>query len=158
MILIILGTQKFQFNRLLKEVDRLIAKKKINEDVFAQVGYSNYKPINFKYCKFLTYDLLQEYIKNSDIVISHAGTGSIMNSLKYQKKVIAVPRLAQYKEHVDDHQVQIIDEFNKLNLLEAVYNVDDLEKALNNVRKQKYNKYVSNTNTIIDSINNYINN
>ena len=49
-IFITLGSQKFQFNRLLKAVDELCEKGTIDaEDVFAQIGYSDYIPKNFSY-------------------------------------------------------------------------------------------------------------
>ena len=46
MIFITLGSQKFQFNRLLKAVDELVAAGKIKDEVFAQIGYSDYKPMS----------------------------------------------------------------------------------------------------------------
>lgn len=53
-IFITLGSQKFQFNRLLKAVDELCEKGTVDaEDVFAQIGYSDYLPKNFSYKKFL---------------------------------------------------------------------------------------------------------
>lgn len=56
MIFITLGSQKFQFNRLLKAVDDLVQRKIIKEDVFAQIGYSDYQPQNYSYKKFLDRD------------------------------------------------------------------------------------------------------
>ena len=53
-IFITLGSQKFQFNRLLIAVDKLCEKKVISgEDVFAQTGYSDYVPRNYSYNNFL---------------------------------------------------------------------------------------------------------
>ena len=49
MIFITLGSQKFQFNRLLKAIDKLIADGKITDEVFAQIGYSDYIPVHFQY-------------------------------------------------------------------------------------------------------------
>ena len=49
MIFVTLGSQKFQFNRLLIEIDKLVDEGKITEEVFAQIGYSDYKPKNYKY-------------------------------------------------------------------------------------------------------------
>ena len=49
MIFVALGSQKFQFNRLLKAVDEL----QTDEEIFAQIGYSDYKPRNYKYKEFL---------------------------------------------------------------------------------------------------------
>lgn len=52
-IFITLGSQKFQFNRLLKAIDELCEKGTVDaEDVFAQIGYSDYLPKNFSYKKF----------------------------------------------------------------------------------------------------------
>ena len=43
-IFITLGSQKFQFNRLLEAVDELCEKGTVDaEDVFAQIGYSDYR-------------------------------------------------------------------------------------------------------------------
>lgn len=56
-IFITLGSQKFQFNRLLKAVDELCERGTIEAaDVFAQIGYSDYLPKNFNYKKFLDRD------------------------------------------------------------------------------------------------------
>ena len=156
MIFVTLGSQKFQFNRMLIEIDKLIDEGKITGEVFAQIGASDYKPKNFKYSDFLTQDEFKNYMKNADLVITHAGTGAIVTALKNDKLVIAIPRLAKYGEHVDDHQVQLIDEFKELNFIEPVYETEQLADALELVRKNKYNKYVSNTRNIIEDIEKFI--
>lgn len=156
MIFVTLGSQKFQFNRMLIEIDKLIDEGKITEEVFAQIGASDYKPKNFKYSDFLTQDEFKNYMKNADLVITHAGTGAIVTALKNDKLVIAIPRLAKYGEHVDDHQVQLIDEFKELNFIEPVYEMDDLKKAIKNIKLKKFKKYISNTDIIISDIVNYI--
>lgn len=84
------------------------------------------------------------------------GTGVIINALKRDKKVIAIPRLSKYNEHVDDHQIQLIDEFKQLNLIEPVYEISELESALRTIKDKKYDKYVSNTNEIIKNIKKFI--
>ena len=156
MIFITLGSQKFQFNRLLKEVDRLISKKIIKEEVIAQIGVSDYKPKNYKYYDFMTQEEFKKNIDKSSVVITHEGTGAIITALKSDKKVIAVPRLAKYGEHVDDHQIQLINEFKELNFIEPVYEIEELEQAFLSIKKKKYNKYISNTQKIIDDINDYL--
>lgn len=108
-IFITLGSQKFQFNRLLIAVDKLCEKKVISgEDVFAQTGYSDYVPRNYSYNNFLDRDEFSVEMGKADIVITHGGTGAIIGAVKKGKKVIAVPRRAKYGEHVDDHQLQLI--------------------------------------------------
>lgn len=158
MIFVTLGSQKFQFNRMLVEIDRLIDEGKIIDEVFAQIGASDYKPKNFEYKDFLTQDEFKDYMKKADLVITHAGTGAIVTALKNDKLVIAIPRLARLGEHVDDHQIQLIDEFKELNFIEPVYEIDQLGEALELVKKNKYNKYISNTKTIINDIEKFIEN
>lgn len=156
MIFISVGSQKFQFNRLLAEIDRLIENNTITDEVFAQIGNSDYKPRNYKYVDFMTQDDFNKLIEKSDIIITHGGTGVIINSIKKGKKVIAIPRLSKYKEHVDDHQIQLINEFKELNLIEAIHEVDELEKAIKKIKEKRYNKYISNTSKIVESIEKFL--
>lgn len=156
MIFLTVGSQKFQFNRLLKEIDRLISKGIIKDRVVAQIGVSDYKPINYEYFDFLTKEEFIKYINQSSLIITHGGTGVIVNALKKNKRIIAIPRLSKFDEHVDDHQVQLINEFKELNFIEPVYDIEELENAISKVQIKKYNKYISNTNRIIDDIINYL--
>lgn len=48
-------------------------------------------------------------IDNADIVICHAGIGIIADCLKFGKVPLVIPRRAIHAEHVDDHQVEIVD-------------------------------------------------
>ena len=156
-IFITLGSQKFQFNRLLKAVDELCERGTIEaKDVFAQIGYSDYLPKNFNYKKFLDRDEFSMEMGKADIVITHGGTGAIIGAVKKGKKVIAVPRRAKYGEHVDDHQLQLIKQFDELNLICSCQDTDKLEIALDTVHRTSYNSYKSNTSNIISSIEEYI--
>ena len=87
MIFITLGSQKFQFNRLLKAIDKLVEQGKIKEEVFAQIGYSDYQPINYNYKQFLDRDEFAAMEGKADIVITHGGTGAIIGAVKKGKKV-----------------------------------------------------------------------
>lgn len=156
MIFVTVGSQKFQFNRLLKELDMLVEKNGIKEDIFAQTGYSDYKPKNYKYKNFLDRDEFKELMEKSNKVITHGGTGAIVGAVKQGKKVIAIPRLKEYGEHVDNHQLQIIDEFKKMKFISAVNEIDELGEAIKNIESYVSNGYVSNTDTIIESIDDFI--
>lgn len=151
MIFITLGSQKFQFNRLLKAVDESLE----GEEIFAQIGYSDYKPRNYKYKEFLDRDEFEDMMSKADIVITHGGTGAIIEAVKKGTKVIAVPRLKKYGEHVDDHQIQLIGQFKNLELIYACEDMD-LKKALRIVRSTEYKKYHSNTERIIRSLEEFI--
>ncbi|GMK38135.1 multidrug MFS transporter [Paenibacillus sp. CCS19] len=157
MIFITVGSQKFQFNRLLEEVDRLIQDNKISTDeVFAQIGYSTYIPQYYPYKNFLDRDAFLEAVESSEIIITHGGTGSIVNSVKKGKKVITVPRTAKFGEHVDDHQFEIIEEFSNNNLVYAIKEIHELEEALTQVEKMEFRKYESNTENIIEILEDFL--
>lgn len=157
MIFITLGSQKFQFNRLLREVDSLIEKGMITKkEVFAQIGYSDYIPKNYEYKNFLDRDEFKRMMDNSNIVITHGGTGAIVGAVKKGKKVIAVPRLEEFNEHVDNHQLQIVQQFENMQFIKSVINIENLELAIREIQKIEFKKYVSNTTNIISSIENYI--
>ena len=156
-IFITLGSQKFQFNRLLKAIDELCEKGTVDaEDVFAQIGYSDYLPKNFSYKKFLDRDEFSKEMGKADIVITHGGTGAIIGAVKKGKKVIAVPRRAKYGEHVDDHQLQLVGQFEELQLICECDDTEKIGDALETVKKNTYKEYVSNTQRIISSIDKFI--
>lgn len=158
MIFITLGSQKFQFNRLLVEIDRLVESGDIKEAVFAQIGYSDYKPKNYEFKEFLDRAQFVEYTDKSNIVITHGGTGAIIGALKKEKKVIAVPRLQKYNEHVDDHQRDIVKQFSQMKLISEVYDVKCIKDKILNIENTKFNTYISNTKAIINEIGNFLNN
>ncbi|MDY2628716.1 MAG: PssE/Cps14G family polysaccharide biosynthesis glycosyltransferase [Lachnospiraceae bacterium] len=156
MIFITLGSQKFQFNRLLKVIDELIAKGVITDKVFAQIGYSSYTPRYYSYKNFLDRDEFAEWEGKCDVLITHGGTGAIIGAVKKGKKVIAVPRLAKYGEHVDDHQIQLIGQFREQNLICGLNDCSELKDALEYIKTHEFDHYVSNTRRIIDSIEKFI--
>ena len=152
MIFVTVGSQKFQFNRLLKKIDELIENGTIQEEVFAQIGVSDYKPQHYKYKEFMTQDEFNKKIDECNLLITHAGTGVIVNAVKKEKKVIATPRLAKYGEHVDDHQIQLIEQFEGLNLIESCYELENIENKLKCIYDKKFSKYISNSKKIINDI------
>lgn len=155
-IFITLGSQKFQFNRLLKAVDDLCGRESVYPEFFAQIGYSDYVPKHYKYERFLDRSKFNLQMNNADIVITHGGTGTIIGAVKKGKKVIAVPRLAKFGEHVDDHQIQLINQFKELNMIYACEDMN-LQKAIEIVKNTNYREYKSNTDRIIKSLEEFIN-
>lgn len=156
MIFITLGSQKFQFNRLLQAVDQLIEKSVIEDEVFAQIGYSDYQPKHYAYQKFLDREQFLVQEEKCRVLITHGETGAIIGAVKKGKKVIAVPRLAEYGEHVDNHQIQLIEQFKSQNLICGLKDCSELEDALTYVKNHEFSTYVSNAETIIESIERFI--
>jgi len=156
MIFVTLGSQKFQFNRLLEAVDNLVAEGRITEEVYAQIGYSNYEPQHIVFKQFLDREEFSKMTELADIVITHGGTGAIIGAVKKGKKVIALPRLAQYGEHVDDHQLQILKQFDGMGIILACYDLNDLAELYKKIQHIEMTPYQSNTVKIIDSIEKFL--
>ena len=158
MIFVTLGSQKFQFNRLLKKIDELVAKGVITDRVFVQTGASDYKPKNYEYKDFLDREEFAKIMSECDIVITHGGTGAIIGAVKKGKKVIAVPRLAKYGEHVEDHQLQIIEQFKEQNLIYGLSDCEELDVSVKNIITHKFEEYQSNTEVYIKELGAFIDN
>ncbi|MBU7540929.1 beta(1,3)galactosyltransferase EpsH, partial [Levilactobacillus brevis] len=86
MIFVTVGTQKFQMNRLLEKLDDLIRDGKITERVFAQIGYSDYKPQKCDYMPFLDESIFNKKTSECSLIITHAGVGNIISGLLKNKK------------------------------------------------------------------------
>lgn len=155
-IFVTLGSQEFQFNRLLMAIDEQVQNGKITDKIFAQIGASDYIPRTFEYEKFLDYKRFSGWIDMADIVITHGGTATIINAIKKRKKVIASPRLSKFNEHVDDHQLQLIEQFSKESLICACYDLENLWKEIQDVKIMGFNQYESNTKQIIESIDEFV--
>lgn len=156
MIFVTVGSQKFQFDRLLKEIDSAIEEGIITEEVFAQIGSSTYIPKHYDYSSFLDNDVFIKRIEESDMIISHGGTGSIINSLNMKKKVIAVARLSKYGEHIDDHQLQIVDKLSINNHIIGVKDMSDLKNAITMSRDFSFNSYVSQDNKLLKDVDSFL--
>ncbi len=156
MVFVSLGTQDKKFPRLLQEVDKLIEEKVIKDEVVAQVGQTKYTSKNMKIIDFLNKEDVLKYMKESKYIITHGGVGTILDAVTLGKKVIAVARLKKYKEHVNDHQLEIINEYSKLNyVIDGTY---DLKSAILKIDKFKPGKFTSNNDNFVNQLDEYIKN
>ena len=141
MIFVTVGTHEQQFNRLIKCVDELKRDGLIEDDVFIQTGYSDYVPKYCRWKKMIPSDRMDDMISNARIVITHGGPSSFLAPLVHGKIPIVVPRMKQYKEHVNDHQVRfcrsVVKEQKNIILIEditklrqAIYDYDKTAASL----------------------------
>lgn len=158
MIFITTGSRSFQFNRLLKAVDEAIELGLIKDKVFAQIGDSDYKIKNYKFYAFLNHDEFNEKIGEAEIVLTHGGTGVIVNSVKAGKKVIAVPRLKEFGEVVDDHQIELVKAFDNLGIITPCFDCtpEGISHAISSAKNKEVKPYISNTKNVLDSIEDFI--
>lgn len=156
MILVLLGTFPTDFKRPLIEIDRLCEAGIITEEVIVQNGYTAFESKHLIFRPFIHPDELMELYKAARIVISQAGTGSLIKGIKLHKKIIAIARLAKYGEVVDDHQVEILEEFTKMNYLLPWHENVPLKEVLDAIEDFTPSTYVSQKEQFIHYLSNYI--
>lgn len=156
MILVLLGTQHNEFTRLIQEVENCIKNKIINDKVIVQAGFTKYQSDKMEIFDMISKEELEKYMSSANLVITHGGVGSIIMALEKRKKVIAVPRLHEYGEHVNNHQRQIINVFSEKNYLIGIQNVEDLPKAIKESKNFEPKQYKNNNQKMIKIIEDFI--
>lgn len=151
LIFVTVGTHEQGMDRLFIELDRLVESGQIKEKIFAQIGYTSYIPKNFEYKKMIGYDEMDEWIRVSDIIITHGGPGSIFHPLQYNKIPIVVPRNPEFNEHVDNHQILFTKRLDENSKIIGVYDIEQLSNVISNHKElsEKCNNYSSNKNDFI---------
>lgn len=137
MIFVTVGTHYQGFERLIRKMDEIAGK--IDDEVVMQIGYTDYEPKNAKWFKFLEKegDILDLY-KKANIIVAHAGAGTLLTALSFGKPLVVVPRLKKFGEHVDDQQLELAEALEKMGRAIAVYNAEDLEEAIKKAKSLKY--------------------
>ena len=156
MILVLLGTQNNSFHRLIEEIEKLIQKGIIKEKVIVQAGYTKVNCKEMETLELVSKEELEELQNKANIIITHGGVGSIMQCITKGKKVIAVSRLKKYKEHVNDHQKEIVEAFNEKGYIIGITEVEELEQALKKVKIFEPKQYIRNNKKILKIIEDFI--
>jgi len=156
-IFVVTGTQA-PFDRLLSIIDKWA----VNQDTYSVIAQTANSEINFKNMTCFDYlepDVFNEYFNNADVIIGHAGMGTIIKALENKKKLVVFPRLVKYNEHRNDHQHHTAFGFEKLGLINVAYNEKDLFRYLNNIIdipvKRKINQNAEKQ--LLEKISNFIN-
>jgi len=133
MIFVTVGTHYQGFERLVRKMDEIASR--IDEEVIMQIGYTKYEPKNAKWFRFLEKeeDILRLY-KTADVIVAHAGAGTLLTALAYGKPLVVVPRLKRFGEHIDDQQLELAEALEQAGKAIAVYDVNHLEEAIRRAR------------------------
>ncbi|WP_270247727.1 glycosyltransferase [Lactobacillus johnsonii] len=163
MIFVTVGTHEQPFNRLVKKVDDLVAQGNIKEKVVIQTGFSTYNASHCEAHKMMSFDEMQEALKDARIVITHGGPSSFIEALQFGKVPIVVPRREEYNEHVNDHQVDftkliekrmnnIIPVYDVKKLMEAIKNYDEIIKTKNAGESSNNKQFNQNLEQIVNKL------
>ena len=158
MIFVILGTQDKKFPRLLDAIQKQIDDGKIDKkEIIVQAGSTKYESKNMKILDYMAIDEFEECIEKASLIICHAGVGTILTALKKGKKIIAAARLKQYGEHVNDHQLQILENFSKKKYILALENFEKLDVVLEQTKNFTPAEFKSNKKYFLQQLEKEIN-
>ena len=133
MIFVTVGTHEQPFDRLVKAIDELKKEQLIDDDVFIQTGYSTYSPEYCEWSKFVPYAEMEKKMTEARIVITHGGPASFIMPLQMGKTPILVPRQADYGEHVNNHQMEFVENVSRrMGTIIPVYDIADLQNTICN--------------------------
>ena len=156
MIFLTVGTQ-FPFDRLVKSVDQAFDKGLIDEEIFAQIGETSYRPRNIEWVASLDKKAFDKHLKEASSIIGHAGMGTITMALKNYKPLLVMPRLKRYREHVNDHQVDTARKFEELGHVLVAYDVEDLPDSIRKLKNFVPKERKANPNAVADRIRCFLN-
>jgi len=156
LIFVILGTQDKPFARLIKEIEELKKDGIIKEKVIVQSGCTKCRSNIVEIVDYVSMKEFEDYIKKAKYIITHGGVGSILDALKQNKKIIAVPRLEKYNEHVNNHQIQIVEKFDELGYILDSGNLKRLGNKIMELEKFEPKRYKSNNGKMIELLEEFI--
>jgi UDP-N-acetylglucosamine transferase subunit ALG13 len=129
MIFLTVGTQ-FPFDRLVRKIDELCDEGLIDDEVFAQVGDTDYRPRNFNFTNSIMKSEFDKVLAQASHIISHAGMGTISLAFEANKPLLVMPRLKRYGEVVNDHQVSLAKTFNDVGYLVGVEDESQMAEGI----------------------------
>jgi UDP-N-acetylglucosamine transferase subunit ALG13 len=102
MIFLTVGAQ-MPFDRLVHSVD-LWAWMRARHDVVAQIGETAFRPSCLQWTAFLDPIDYRQRLAEAEVVVTHAGMGTILTALEFGRPIIVLPRRADLRETRNDHQ------------------------------------------------------
>lgn len=129
MIFVAVGTQ-FPFDRLIKAVDEWAYEHQV--PVVAQTAEGEYTPQHATWERFMTTEVFNQYLKEADLIVSHAGMGNIITSMENKKPLIVMNRQFKLGEHRNDHQADGLEWMSKLSGVYTAPTVERLCELLDN--------------------------
>lgn len=106
------GTLNLKFFRFFDLAKKLSEAEPVSKIIIQGVGAEDFfEGTSVEAYNFIIKEKMDEFVRSSDLIISHCGVGSIVNSVSFKKPTVLTPRRKSFNEHFDDHQLQI---FNKV--------------------------------------------
>ena len=132
MIFVTVGEQ-LPFDRLVRSMDEWAAKS--GKKVFAQIGNSELIPAHIEFKQFIDPEEFKATMFAAELIVAHAGMGSIISAVEMGKPIIVMPRKSSLGEHRNDHQIATANRFLALNYVSVALDETELAIKLTDLRE-----------------------
>jgi UDP-N-acetylglucosamine transferase subunit ALG13 len=156
MIFVVLGTWEMPFTRPLIEIEQAAKNGLLPEPIVVQSGKTAYSSTCMRLVPFFGPAEIESMYEQASLVICQAGVGSIMLGLRKRKKVVAIARRHKFDEHIDDHQLEILEAFSKMGAILTWKGEGDLSDVLGKTKDFVGTDYVFGQEKISAAILNYL--
>jgi len=92
------------FDRLVAAMDAWAAAHP-EAEVFAQIGDGGTQPAHMPWASMLTPSDFRRRCASSDVIVSHAGMGTILSAAESGRPLLCLPRRPELKEVTSAHQI-----------------------------------------------------
>jgi UDP-N-acetylglucosamine transferase subunit ALG13 len=130
-VFVTVGTQ-VPFDRLIMAVDEWAASH-TEMHIFAQIGESSFRPEHIEFVTMLEPPEFRRRALWSDVLVAHAGMGSILTALQYGKPILVMPRQSRLKEHRNDHQLATALHIKKMSKVAVAMDADEIPAMLDGI-------------------------
>lgn len=154
MIFVTVGHDPHSFGRLLKRVEGVQGLLPRGEMFVVQYGYSEFDSKgNTVAAPFFSRDEFSGYLRDADKIVTHAGAGTLLQIAQTGRRSIVVARRKSFREHVNDHQMDIARAFSDRGLCYLINDVSELDMLLLGPIDMALESYTSESgNSLRDSI------
>jgi len=126
MIYVTVGTMFMDFTRLINAMDTIAQSS--DEEVIIQTGMDSTTPNHASHFDFKPREEVQAIQARARMIVCHAGIGSVKDALAAQRPFIVVPRLKRWREHMNDHQLELARAVESRGWGRMVLDIDELSE------------------------------
>lgn len=156
-VFVTVGAQ-MPFDRLIAAVDAWACEHLAQHSFFAQVGETRYRPAHIDFSELLEPPEFKRRVEWADVLVAHAGMGSILTALQYGKPILVMPRLGRLKETRNDHQVATARRFMEMGKVAVAMDESEIPLRLDGLATLEHTERISDraSDDLITAVRNFI--
>lgn len=140
-VFVTVGSQ-MPFDRLIMAVDGWAASH-TGMNIYAQIGETPYRPEHIEYVALLEPSEFRRRVLWSDVLVAHAGMGSILTALQYGKPILVMPRQGRLNETRNDHQIATALRIKEMSKVAVAMDADEIPAQLDGIMRLGASEIIS---------------